>query len=129
MEPEGELVQRERGADAVEQRRDAAEAVRGLGGSRADLDQPQVTDQEQQPDPPNVVMEMDARDPQLEGTIVGPEPVHQQAGGPEGEKEAERREHHALAAVVAEVVAIKSENAGPSHGTAPFRARIEGPPA
>src|SRR4029078_11213217 len=77
--------------------------------------EPQITDREQEPDPHHVMMEMNARDPELERAMRVAEAVDQRAGRTERDEEARRGERHALAPGIAKMTAVQGEESGRKH--------------
>ncbi len=101
VEPEGELVECERGADAVADGHQPAEKDGERRVGSAEVEQPAVADEQQNQDSPDKVMDVAAaHDDPVERAVVMDDEADEQSRAQEGEEERNRGDEHAAAGTV-----------------------------
>src|SRR5712691_6488262 len=104
VQPERELVERQRGADAEEDRGEAGDPAR----PDAHLEQPHVADDDQYRDAPHQVMDVgSARADVVERADAGADRDRDRAHDPERQKKRQRSEEKPLPPLVVEVESIE----------------------
>src|SRR2546422_10761425 len=110
------LIQGQRGADAVEERREARRPVQGATDPGADLREPEIPYAEQEQDAPHEVMEVGASDDDIvERTFPCMNGVGDGADDGKRQEEGDRREEQPLLAGIGKVLAV--DGAGERSGT------------
>jgi hypothetical protein len=105
VEPEGELVECESGADAVEQGHQAAGEERGGLGSCADLDEPAEADNEEEENPPNEVVDMGAANVNvMERSNVTGGSISSRTGYGQGKEESDSSQKEASPGAIANML-------------------------
>jgi len=105
IEPEGEFIERKRGADAVEQRHQAAGQQGGVTIAGADFHEPAESHHEQDQDAPDEMMDVRAaNDDVVKGAEIAASGEGSEARESHGEEKSHRGEEKAAAGTVANML-------------------------